>query len=156
MYSVICGTLLTGTGKLLVWKYEGSLDAQSIYRGLLEHYTKSTKASIDKSNLLRYITAARIGDGTYKETTHSFILHWQKWLQKYESQVDTTDHFSDPSKMAMLQNAVYLLEELRTVKLTADHNTVITGKKTLTYEEYPKLLCSAAIGYDVQFKHQGA
>jgi hypothetical protein len=130
------------------------LDAQSVHKDLVEHYTKPTKAPIDKSNLLQYITTTCIGDGTYKGSTHGLILHCQDCLQKYESLVDTTDHLSDPSKTVMLQNAVHPLEELCTVKPSAYHNCAITGK-LITYEEYSKLLCSAAISYNAQFsKHK--
>jgi hypothetical protein len=94
--------LLTDKGKALVQKYEASSDAQSVYKELVEHSMKSTKASIDKSDLLQYITAAHIGDGSYESTTHSFILHWQDCIRKYESQADAVNHFSDASKTVML------------------------------------------------------
>jgi hypothetical protein len=118
-----------------------------VYKEVVAHSTKSTKASIDKSDLLQYITAACIGDGAYKGTTHSVILHWQDCIRRYESKADAVHHFSD----VMLQNAVHPLEELHMVKLTADQNRVLTGR-TLMYEEYSKLLCSTALSYDAQFK----
>jgi hypothetical protein len=49
----------------------------------------------------------------------------------------------------MLQNTVHPLPELRQVKLTADQNKV--AGVDLTYDNYFKLLYSAAINYDEQF-----
>ena len=49
----------------------------------------------------------------------------------------------------MLQNAVHLLAELHQVKLTVDQNKV--AGVTLTYENYFKLLYSAAVNYDESF-----
>jgi hypothetical protein len=62
MYAVFEHTLPTDQGKALVRNHDNDFDAQAIYKDLVEYSINSTKASLDTSNTLKYITAARIGD----------------------------------------------------------------------------------------------
>ena len=98
---------------------------------------------------LTYITSAQLGTGTWRGSTHSFILHWQDQVRKYENQIDSKDCFPAEVKRTMLENAVKSVPELRMVKERADQHKV-HGKK-LTYEQYASLLCSAAQSYDSTF-----
>lgn len=77
MYAVFEKTLLTDKGKSLVRVHQRKYDAQKVYAELSEYALKSTKASLDATSILTYITTSRLGDGTWKGTTHAFILHWQ-------------------------------------------------------------------------------
>lgn len=77
MYAVFEKTLLTDKGKALVRAYQRKYDAQSIFKELSSYALSSTKASMDASSLLTYITTTRLGDGKWKKSTHAFILHWQ-------------------------------------------------------------------------------
>ena len=70
MYFVFDRNLKTDKGKALVRQHEVDRDAQAIYRALCEHASKSTKAALDASDILSYITSARLGDGSWKGTTH--------------------------------------------------------------------------------------
>ena len=72
MYAVFVQTLLTDQGKALVRQYEASSDAQGVFKALLEHATQSTKASLEQSELLQYITSAKIGEG-FEGSAHKFI-----------------------------------------------------------------------------------
>jgi hypothetical protein len=127
-------------------------DAQNIYQKLVDHHLKSTKAAMDSSTILSYITSAKLGDhGTWKGTTESFITHWQDQVRLYEQQVPLSDHFSDGQKRTMLENAVTAIQELRHIKTTADLEKTKTGY-TLTFDEYVALLLSAAAVYDNEFK----
>ena len=78
MYAVFIHTLLlTDQGKALVRQYEAFSDAQGcVFKALLEHATQSTKASLEQSELLQYITSAKIGEG-FEGSAHKFILHWR-------------------------------------------------------------------------------
>ena len=78
MYVVFEKTLLTDKGKALVRQHQHSFDAQRIYKELSVYATQSTKASMNASSLLLYITSTNLGDGKWKGTTHTFILHWQE------------------------------------------------------------------------------
>lgn len=150
MYAVFERTLQTDKGKALVRIYQDSYDAQTIYKELKEYSMKSTKASLDSRDLLSYISSSRLGDGKWNGTAHSYILHWQDQVRKYEELVSTKDHLSDSLKRIMLENAVYKVPELRSVKIAADQHKAQSGTE-LTYEQYSGLLCSAAQQHDAQF-----
>jgi hypothetical protein len=106
---------------------------------------------LDTSNLLSYITAAKLADGNWKGTAHSFILQWQDKVRLYEKQVPTDELFSGRMKCIMLENAVQPLEELRAIKIQADQHKTQSGVD-LTYDQYVNLLTSAASNYDTQFQ----
>ena len=46
---------------------------QKDYSKIRAYHLKSTKAKIESSVLLPYVTSARLGDGKWKDTTESFI-----------------------------------------------------------------------------------
>jgi hypothetical protein len=151
MYAVFEKTLLTDQGKAYVREFEKESDAQSIYRRISEHAIKSTKASLEASTILSYITSCRLGeDSTWRGSTASFVLHWQNQVRIYENQVDTSEYFSPGQKKNMLQNAVHPIQELRAVKTQADQHKTQSGTD-LTYDQYVSLLLSAASTYDAQF-----
>ena len=107
MYAVFKRVLQTDKGKALVRSNEATSDARLIFAELCHDALCSTRASIDSSRLLSYITSVRIGDDMWNGTSHSFILHWQEQVRLYESLVDAASHFSSEQKMHMLQNAVH-------------------------------------------------
>jgi hypothetical protein len=134
-----------------VREHEDDFNAQMVYQKLKEHHLRSTKAMIESSTILSYITSVRLGTGEWQGTTESFILHWQNQVRLYERQVPLSDHFSDGQKQTMLENAVAPIEELRQVKNNADMENTKTGE-VLTYENYASFLLSAATSYDNQHK----
>ena len=124
-------------------KHENTYDAQTIHKKIYEYAQCSTKAYVDASDLLAYITTSRLGTGSWKGSTESFIIHWQNQIWKYEQLVDTNDCFSDTVKKTMLENAIKPIDDLRAVKVQADQFQVRMGTK-ITYEQYCSLLLSAA------------
>jgi len=154
MYAVFERVLQMDKGKALVRSNEATSDARLIFTELCEDALRSTRASIDSSRLLSYITSVRIGDGMWNGTSHSFILHWQEQVRLYESLVDTASHFSSDQKMHMLQNAVHPEEELRQVKNQADQLQAFHGK-SIGYDPYCKLLLSAASNLDAKHAPKG-
>ena len=151
VFAILEAKILTDMGKSIVREHESDFDAQKVYKKLQDHHTKSTKAMIDSSTILSYITSARLGNGDWKGTTEAFIIHWQNQVRLYEKQVPTTDHFSSGQKRTMLQNAVHPITELRAVKNNADLEKTRTGTE-LSYDQYTSLLLSAASAYDTQFQ----
>jgi hypothetical protein len=147
MYAVAELTLKTDFGKTCVRSHEHTGNAQLVYKELFEYMEKSTKASLSSQSLLAYITSARMGDGSWKGTAHSFILHWQNQVRIYHSLIALPDKFSDNVLLQMLQNSVHPIEELRQVKNQADQYKTTTGN-ALSYDEYCNLLLSAAQQYD--------
>ena len=150
MFAVFEKTLMTDQGKAYVREFEKEADAQSIYRRISEHALTSTKASIEASAILTYITSSKLGDGLWRGSTHSYCLNWQNQVRLYEDQVSTAEHFSDSQKRSILQNAVFSVPELRAVKTQADHLKTLNGQE-LTYPDYVKLLLSAAQTYDSSY-----
>jgi hypothetical protein len=148
MYAVFEKTLKTDKGKALVRQYQATFDAQKIYKELSEYAMKSTKATMDASSLLSYITTTNLADGKWKGTTHAFILHWQDQIRKYHD-LTPQQALSVDLQCTLLQNAVHPIMELRQVKLQADQFQTQSGK-TLTYDEYCSLLLSVAQQYDMQ------
>ena len=76
MYAVFEKTLLTDQGKAYVREHEQDFNAQAVYRKISTYALTSTRASLDQSQILSYITSVKAGDGTWRGTLHSFILHW--------------------------------------------------------------------------------
>ena len=151
LYAVLEAKVLTDHGKAIIRDHEATFDAQAVYRDLAEHHLRSTKAMIDSSAILSYVTSVRLGNGEWCGSTEGFILHWQNQVRLYERQVPATDHFSDGQKRTMLENAVAPISELRQVKNNADLEKTRTGRQ-LAYSEYTSLLLSAATAYDDQYK----
>ena len=122
------------------------------YKLIKEHHEKSTRALMEASELLSYITSTKLGpSGDWKGPTHLFILHWKNQVKQYHQLIDPKDYFSDGVLMNMLQNAIYPIEELRSVRKVMEMDRTKSGG-TLTFDQYSQLLKSAAIDYDSQFE----
>ena len=147
MYAVLETKVETPKGKAIIRKHEPTYDAQRAYDELQQYHLSSVKASLSSTNILAYITSARISDGSWNGTTENFILNWQEQVRLYERLVPSADHLSDGAKRVLLQNAVHPLQELRQVKATAELLKAQT-KKDVDYEGYVSLLLSAAMDYD--------
>jgi hypothetical protein len=147
MYAVFQRCLLTDKGKTFVREHEQDGDAQTVFMKLQQHATQSTKALLDSSDILSYITSARLGDGTWRGTTHAFVLHWMDQIQLYESLQPPSAHFHDNIKRVILQTAVHEILELRSVKTDSDQHKTRTWVD-LTFSEYLQLIESAASSYD--------
>ena len=148
LYAILENKVMTDRGKAIVREHETDFDAQKAYQKLKEHHLRSTKAMIESSTILSYITSVRLGSGEWKGTTEAFIVHWENQVRLYERQVPSSDHFSDGQKRTMLENAVAPIKELRQVKNNAELLKTRTGD-TLTFDDYTNLLLSAATSYDV-------
>jgi hypothetical protein len=151
LYAVLEAKVLTDRGKAIIREHEADFNAQLVYKKLKDHHLKSTKAMIESSSILSYITSSRLGDGVWHGTTEGFITNWQNQVRLYEKHVPPTDYFSEGQKRIMLQNAVQSIEELRQVKNNADLMYAKSGTP-LTYDEYSSLLLAAAAAHDEQFK----
>jgi hypothetical protein len=56
VYAILGQKVLTDRGKAIVRNHEHDYDAQKVYQELKDHHLKSTKAMIDSSAILSYIT----------------------------------------------------------------------------------------------------
>ncbi len=148
MYAVLEATVLTDQGKAIVRKYESTYDAQAVYSELKRHHLQSTKAKMESSSILAYITTAKLGDGTWNGTTNGFILHWMDNVRRYEQISGET--ISDKQKRALLENAVSPIADFRQVKSSVDIDTAKTGNDAM-FGQYCALLLSQSTTYDAQF-----
>ena len=146
MFAVFEKTLLTDKGKALVRAHQRKYDAQRIFSELSAYALQSTKASMDASSLLSYITTTRLGDGQWKGTTHAFILHWQDQVRKYHD-LCGNQQLPEALVRTMLENAVHSINELRIIKTQAEQHKTHSGA-SLTYSQYTALLLSAAQQHD--------
>ena len=147
MYAVFETYLQTDMGKHYVRLHESDSDAQAIFIKLSKYATESTQASLEMGSLLTYLTSTKLHTSNWRGTTHAFILNWCDKLRQYEKLVPLADHFTNPVKRTMLQNAVGGIEALNRVKTQNNHD-VAHGLRALTYEKYKTLLLSAASIYD--------
>jgi hypothetical protein len=83
----------------------------------------------------------------WKGTTLSFILHYQEQIWLYDQLQPPNEQTSDHAKMIYLQNAVYVIEELRSVQTTGSQLALANGTVPI-YKNYEALLKSAASTYD--------
>ena len=151
MYLVAMTILKTDRGIVFVGQHEVDRDAQQVFKKVINFYLHSRTADIDASAILKYITSAKLGEGTWKGTTVGFISHWQEQVRQYNKIVDNADVIGPTLMHTMLKTAVYGIEELRAVQNTADQLKIFTGHGQ-TYEEYCALLISAATSYDDHHK----
>lgn len=155
-YTVLDATLKTDMGKALVRKYEGTYDAQKIWAEFIKDAKLSTKAQIVSSDILAYITSAKY-DNTWKGTSTSFILYWINKVREYDTFViNVLERFNDNQKLAMLQNTVNDVPELRQVRINSEYD-VAKGGQRLNYEQYSSLLLSASTAFDkLHDSHRGS
>ena len=122
IYSVFDKILLTDQEKKIVRKHEADKDAQKVYAKLSTLAVKHTKDLLNSSELLTYITPARLGNGYYTSTTGSFIINFNDQNRIYETLVDISDHLSGVQKRTMLENIVGPIPYLKYAKNQSDQS----------------------------------
>ena len=141
VYAIFCSNLKTDFGRKLVRDHESSQDAQAIWAELSNDAEKSTVAQLNATDLLQCVHAARVEN--WKGTTLSFILHCQEQIRLYDQLQPPNEQTSDHAKMIYLQNAVYAIEELRSVQTTGSQLALANGTVPAR-KDYEALLKSAA------------
>ncbi len=153
IFSVFDRVIKTDHCRSIVKDYADKKDAQKAYAEILEYHTQSRGADIESSQLMAYLTTAKLGPtSSWKGTTKGFILHWYRQLKNFERMATEDDKFSDNHKLTMLGNAVAPIPELNAVK---DQNAMHTahGAKSINFDTYYSLLLSAATAYDHQLQN---
>jgi hypothetical protein len=118
---------------------------QSAWKELSNDAEKSMVAQLNATNLLQYTHTAQVEN--WKGTTLSFILHYQEQIWLYDQLQPPNEQTSNHAKMIYLQNAVYAIEELRSVQTTGSQLALANGTVP-TYKDYEALLKSSASTYD--------
>ena len=145
VYAIFCSNLKTDFGRKLVRDHESSQDAQKIWAALSDDAEKSTVAQLNATDLLQHIHAARVEN--WKGATLSFILHYQEQIWLHDQLQPPSEQTSDHAKMTYLQNAVYAIEELRSVQTTGSQLALANGTVPKR-KDYEALLKSAASTHD--------
>ena len=148
---VVIKILQTDRGVVFFGQHEADRDAQKVFEKVLTFYTDTRNSDIDFTDILKYITSARLGTGNCNGTTVSLIFHWQEKVRQYNKIVDEAKVIGPELMHTLLKNAAFGILELRQVQDTADPLKVVTGREP-TYEDYCSLLVSAAITYDDNHK----
>jgi hypothetical protein len=146
-FSVLNSVFLTDKGKTIVRKYQSTFNARQAYAEMVEHMTKSTKAQHKKQELMNFLVTSKFGENVARTTATHFVLMYQEKFRQLDELSTLDERIPDAARMAMLQNAVDPVDELRKVKITAETNAVVTGVH-LTYQQYCTLLESTAATYD--------
>jgi hypothetical protein len=114
-------------------------------KGLSNDAERSTVAQLNATDLLQYTHMAQVEN--WKGTMLSFILHYQEQIQLYDQLQPPNDQTSDHAKMIYLQNAVYVIEELRSVQTTGSQ-LALANCTVPMYKDYEALPKSVASTYD--------
>jgi hypothetical protein len=77
VYAVLESKVMTDRGKAIIRDHEHDFDAQKAYQKIKDYHLQSTKAKMESSVILSYVTSAKLGEGTWNGTTEAFIIHWQ-------------------------------------------------------------------------------
>ena len=75
----------------------------------------SRTADIDYSSSLKYITSAKLVEGTWNRTIVGFISQWQEQVRQYNKIVDDVDVIGPNLIHTMLKTTIFDIEELRSV-----------------------------------------
>jgi hypothetical protein len=147
MYAVLKRILQTDEGKIIVRSHDADRNAQLIYAEFLQVMTKSKEALMDSGELLSYLTTAKIGDGSWRGTTKSFVLNWVGKLRLFHEVTPVADRLSENTQRTLLQNAVIGMNTLREVQINCDLQKATHGT-VMTFSQYRTLLINSATGYD--------
>jgi len=153
IYAVLDRNVKISQGKAYVREHENDMDGQTVMTKLMNYLTKSTKASLQASELLTYITTAKLGDGTWKGKAQEFILHWENKVREYNSLVPSAERMNKNFRRTLLENAVHSIEDLRKVKAEAEQYQARNPGSSLSYDQYYNLVLSSALRYDERFVH---
>ena len=141
------------TGRDIVYRYYEQNNARGMYQDLLAHFTQSTIASINASEVMKYLVTSRY-DKTWPSGTKAYILHWTNQARIYNELVDVTKRIPNSMLIQLLQQAVMTVPELRNVQTNSE--LLAAGGKTNSilddYQKYRAILLSAATRYDEAHK----
>ena len=83
MYSIFYTILLIDKGKSLIPESWLNSGVHQIHPEPHIDATFSTKADIELSDLLAYITTTKLGDGSWEVSSESFIIHCKDQIRRY-------------------------------------------------------------------------
>jgi hypothetical protein len=94
VYAALESKVLTSKRKEILRKFEGTRDAQAVYKELLLHHRSSTAASIAARDIISYLTSVTIGDGRFRGSTVEFLANWNLQAKLYQKLLGNSSTFS--------------------------------------------------------------
>ena len=109
---------------------------------LVQHYTSSTTSQIRSDHYLNFISTAKL-DSSCKKSLTAFLYTWEDQLRLYEEVTPVNEHYPDPVKRRLLENAVSGNESMANIAIT-DRISVGRGQKPISYDYHMEALRDAA------------
>ena len=98
-------------GRTKVRKYLKTTDVQAVWKEYSEYMTTSSKGASEKRKLTHYVTNTVL-DNQFRGTTQQLVLHLNEQFRRLDELTDLSERMPDSIKMALLQNAVKLMNTL--------------------------------------------
>ena len=150
MYKVFNQTLLTDMGRIKVRKYLKTTDAQAVWKEYSEYMTTASKGASVKRKLTQSVTNTFL-DSQFRGTSQQCVLHFNRQFRRLDELTDLSERIPESIKMALLQNAVKDIPQLRVIETLDEYTSTTSGVGSctqLTYTSYNNLLINACVKYD--------
>jgi len=147
MYDVFLSVMKTPMSKYYVRLYEGTRDAQKVWKDLYDYMRCSTKSDLHINDLLHKITTNKLELDTYKGTTTEYIADFLEVMRQYEDLKPLNEHFKPQVKKTFLQNQVSGVKFFEDIKRTEELE-IARGNDPFTYEVYLSLMQRHALLLD--------
>ena len=131
-------------------KYLKTTDAQAVWKEYSEYMTTSSKGASEKRKITYYLTNTML-DNQFRGTTQQFVLHFNEQFRRLDDLTDISERMPESIKMALLQNAVKDIPQLRIVETLDEYTSTTCGDGSsthLNYSSYYNLLINACVRYD--------
>ena len=132
MFSVYNANLLTDMGKTIVRKH------LAVWQEPHEQMRTSSKGASEERRLTQYVMNTVLDD-SFKGSTKQFVLHFNKQFRQLDEICDDSEKFPAPVKLALLQNGVWRINDIRIVETLDEFQSTTQGhgsSTTLTYQTY--------------------
>ena len=116
MFCVFNANLLTDMGETIVRKHLSTNAAQAVWQEFSDHMRTSSKGASEKRRLTQYVTNTYLDDN-FKGSTEQYVLHFNEQFRQLDEISDDSEKFPAPVKLALLQNSVRSIHDLRFLKL---------------------------------------
>ena len=147
VYSILTENIKTSKGAAIVKNHDATMDAQEVWKELVQHHTDSIASDKRADTLFSLITGTRIPKDVTNLSLASHITEFRGYVREYNTLSDTP--MDDAQELTHLKNYVSSVESLRTITNTANTFKRMYGQK-LDPHKHIELYESAAEDSDAQ------
>ena len=104
-------------GRTKVRKFLKATDAQAVRKEYSEYMTTASKGASERRKMTQYVTNTVL-DNQFRGTSQQFVLHFNEQFRRLDELTDLAERMPESIKMALLQNAVKDIPQLRLDELT--------------------------------------